>query len=102
MIPIEVGNGSDVSDVIKDDVVLALACLGVICLLGKLRWTRMILISSEIEAIVDWLTVYSILLKDITSAALASIFCVLRRARRALILFVPDGAEVPEQQRVSA
>lgn len=102
MIPIEVGNGPDVPDVIQDDVVLALACFGVICLFLVLRRTRVILKCAEVEAVVDRLAVRTILFENIAGAALASSFCMLGRARCALKLFVPDVAEVPEQQRVSA
>jgi hypothetical protein len=32
MIPVEVGNGPDVANVIENDVIFALACLGVLAL----------------------------------------------------------------------
>ena len=60
----------------------------------------MVLEGAEVEASVRWLPVRLVLLKDV--AVLASIFCMLGSTRAALQLFVLDGAEVPEQQRVSA
>ena len=102
MVPIEVGNGPDVPDVIKDDMVLALACLWVLWLFLLLHWTLASLKCAEIEADIGGLRADSIFFEEIAGAIFATIFRMLGCARRALQLFVPDGAEVPEKQRVPA
>jgi hypothetical protein len=56
-----------------------------------------ILIGAKIEANINGLAAYSIFFEQIATAVLASIFRMLGCARRALQLFVPDGAEVPEK-----
>jgi hypothetical protein len=95
MIPVEVGNGPDVADVIENDVIFALACLGVLALLLELLRSCMILEGPEIKAGVGYDAVRRLLLKGVAAAALASIFCMLRGARCAV--FVLDAAEVPEE-----
>ena len=102
MIPIEVGNGPDVADVIENDVILALACFRVLSLLLEFCLALVVLEGAEVEAGVGWQPVRPILLKDVAAAALASNFCMLGSARGALKLFVLDGAEVPEEQGVTA
>lgn len=101
MIPVEVGNGPDVPDVIKNYVIVGLACLWVLSLFLELCGARVILEGAEVEAVVGWQPVGHLVLKDI-AGALGSIFCLLGSARGALLLFVLDGAQVPEQQGVTA
>lgn len=102
MIPIEVGNGPDVADVIENDVILAIVCFCVLSLLLEFCMALVVLEGAEVEAVVGWQPVRPVLLKDIAATALASNFCMLGSARGALKLFVLDGAEVPEQQGVTA
>ena len=101
VIPVEVGNGPDVANVIENDVILALARLRVLHLFLELRRAWVILERTEVEASVAYLAVRAVLVQG-TAAALASIFCMLGSARGAWKLFVLDGAEVPEQQGVPA
>ena len=102
MIPIEVGNGPDVADVIENDVILALACFRILSLRQQFRLALMVLEGAEVEAGVGWRPVRPLLLKDVAVAALATDFCMLRSARGALKLFVLHVAEVPEQQGITA
>ena len=99
MIPVEVGNGPDVANVIENDVVFALARLGVLALQLELLRACMILKGSEIKAGIGRDHIRRLLLEGIATAALASIFCMLRSA---CTVFVLDAAEVPEEQGVSA
>lgn len=102
MIPVEVGNGPDVADVIENDVIVALACIRVLYLFLQFCGALVVLEGAKVEAGVGGLAIRSVLLEDIATAALASNFCMLGCTRGALKLFVLDGAEVPEQQGVAA